>query len=149
MSRLAAAVMPKAVDVAHNSRLRGSPHRASGRCLCCIGLQTRKKATYQSLLGLETHGTQILAAGVRSSSGRLAGCGTSLPPQDAATADRRKPRLFDRSAQWTKAMDAILFGTGFAHYTPRAVGKIGRLAPWALIVDSARHDSRKRGHLRA
>ena len=41
---------------------------------------------------------------------RLADCGTSLPPQDAATADRRKPRLFDRSAKWTKAMDGFVHG---------------------------------------
>jgi hypothetical protein len=48
----------------------------------------------------------------------LSDCGTSLPPQDAVTADRRKPRLclgcafglrIDRSAKWTKAMD------GFVH----------------------------------
>ena len=33
---------------------------------------------------------------------RLADCGTRLPPQDVATADRRKHRLFDRSSTWAE-----------------------------------------------
>jgi hypothetical protein len=42
--------------------------------------------------------------------GQLADCGTSLPPQDAATTDRRKPRLFARSVKWPKVRDD--FGHG-------------------------------------
>jgi hypothetical protein len=31
----------------------------------------------------------------------------TLPPHDAAVAERRKPWLFDRSAKWKKAMDGF------------------------------------------
>ena len=40
----------------------------------------------------------------------LADCGTSLPPQDAAIEDRRKPRLFDRSSKWKKAREGFFHG---------------------------------------
>jgi hypothetical protein len=39
--------------------------------------------------------------------GRLAGCGKSLPPQDAAIGDHQKPRLFGVSLKWKKAMDGF------------------------------------------
>ena len=43
--------------------------------------------------------------------------------------DPGKPRRFLRSIKWKKAMEAILFGTGFAHHTPGALGKMSDLRP--------------------
>jgi hypothetical protein len=40
----------------------------------------------------------------------LAGCGKSLPPQDAAFGDPQKPRLFGGSHKWKKAMDGFFHG---------------------------------------
>jgi hypothetical protein len=40
----------------------------------------------------------------------LAGCGKSLPPQDAAIGDPQKPRLFGVSLKWKKAMDGFFHG---------------------------------------
>ncbi len=40
----------------------------------------------------------------------LAGCGKSLPPQDAAIGDPQKPRLFGVSPKWKKAMDGFFHG---------------------------------------
>jgi hypothetical protein len=40
----------------------------------------------------------------------LAGCGKSLPPQDAAIGDPQKPRLFGVSLKWKKAMDGFFYG---------------------------------------
>jgi len=34
-----------------------------------------------------------------------------------------------RSIKWKKAMEAIPFGTGFAHHTPGVLGKTGGLRP--------------------
>jgi hypothetical protein len=45
---------------------------------------------------------------IRGTVGVLADCGTSLPPQDKATADRGNPRRFHRSATWEKSMDDFL-----------------------------------------
>jgi hypothetical protein len=42
--------------------------------------------------------------------GGLAGCGKSLPPQDAAIGDPQKPRLFGVSPKWKKAMDGFFHG---------------------------------------
>ena len=41
---------------------------------------------------------------------RLAGCGKSLPPQDAAIGDPQKPRLFGVSPKWKKAMNGFFHG---------------------------------------
>jgi hypothetical protein len=47
-----------------------------------------------------TNGTSCIKA--RFSHGTLlAGCGKSLPPQDAATSDPQNPRLFEVSPKWT------------------------------------------------
>jgi len=37
----------------------------------------------------------------------LAGCGKSLPPQDAAIGEPQKPRLVGASPMWKKAMDGF------------------------------------------
>jgi hypothetical protein len=49
-------------------------------------------------------------AGAGAVVGALADCGTSLPPQDAATGDPQKPRLFGASPEWKKAMDGFFHG---------------------------------------
>jgi len=73
-----------------------------------------------------------------SVSRQFAGCGTSLPEQDAMAIDPGNPwrclgyafglRIL-RSIKWKKAMEAIPFGTGFAHHTPGVLGKTGGLRP--------------------
>jgi len=40
----------------------------------------------------------------------FAGCGTSLPEQDARNADRGNPRRFHRAAKWKKAMEGFFHG---------------------------------------
>ena len=42
--------------------------------------------------------------------GQFADCGTRLPPQDAATGDPQKPRLFGASLEWKKAIDGFFHG---------------------------------------
>jgi prepilin-type N-terminal cleavage/methylation domain-containing protein/prepilin-type processing-associated H-X9-DG protein len=41
---------------------------------------------------------------------RLAGCGKSLLPQDAATSDPQKSRLFEVAPKWKKAMEGFFHG---------------------------------------
>jgi hypothetical protein len=41
---------------------------------------------------------------------RLADCGKSLPPQEAANGDPKKPRLFWASPKWKKAMEGFFHG---------------------------------------
>jgi hypothetical protein len=50
------------------------------------------------------------ASASEASTSDLADRGTSLPEQDARTADRGNPRRFHRSAKWTKAMEGFVHG---------------------------------------
>ena len=61
--------------------------------------------------------------------GKLADQATGLPEQDATAIDPGNPWRCLRSIKWTKAMDAIPFGTGFAHHTTGVLGKMSDLRP--------------------
>jgi hypothetical protein len=55
---------------------------------------------------------------------RPAGCGKSLPPQDAAIGDPQKPRLFGVSPKWNKAMDGFFHGQLAALVPEEAAARI-------------------------
>jgi hypothetical protein len=84
-----------------------------------VPLSAASKPAIKDRIGIGPELPHRRTSAVAVSGAGLADCGTSLPPQDAATADRRKPRLcrgfacglrIDRSAKWTKAMDGFVHG---------------------------------------
>ncbi len=80
---------------------RGEGRRA-GKGLPRIG--GREHAAHEPLI------SSLVVAEVPLAGLALAGCGKSLPPQDAAIGDPQKPRLFGVSPKWKKAMDGFFHG---------------------------------------